>query len=63
MIPVKISIILAVIASVAIVEEAYAVEYTLTVRAEPNIILISGSGSYQEGTEVTLDSAPNTWRD
>ena len=63
MIPVKISIILAVIASVAIVEEAYAEEYTLTVRAEPNIIFISGSGSYQEGTEVTLDSAPSIWRD
>jgi len=61
--PIKIGIILAVIASVAIVEEAYADQFQLTVRAEPNIIFIGGSGSYEEGTEVTLDSAPNTWRD
>ncbi len=37
--------------------------FHLTVRSEPNIIFISGSGDYKAGTVVTLDSAPEKWQD
>lgn len=35
----------------------------LTVKANPNIIFIDGSGDYRVGTTVTLDGAPESWRD
>ena len=37
--------------------------YHLTVRADPNIIFISGSGDYTAGQIVKLDAAPATWQD
>jgi len=38
-------------------------EFFLRVIAEPNIIFISGNGMYREGTTITLDHAPEKWRD
>lgn len=35
----------------------------LTVKANPNIIFIDGSGDYKAGATVTLDGAPLTWRE
>ncbi|MCZ6583004.1 MAG: hypothetical protein O6761_07535, partial [Thaumarchaeota archaeon] len=37
--------------------------YHLTVKANPNIIFIDGSGDYTAGSTVTLDGAPETWRE
>ena len=53
------------IASFTIVQASAVTEDTfhLTVRAEPNILFITGSGDYKAGSLVTLDSAPETWRD
>jgi len=38
-------------------------DYFLRVIADPNIIFISGNGFYSEGTLITLDHAPDKWRD
>jgi len=37
--------------------------FRLTLKAEPNIIFISGSGEYDENELVIIDSAPEVWRD
>jgi len=64
---VKIFIILALISSFAFVEaNAQSGEdnqYVLRVRSDPNILFISGGGLYDEGTTVTLNPAPVTWRE
>ena len=38
-------------------------QYVLRVKSEPNILFISGGGLYDEGTTVTLNEAPQTWRE
>jgi len=37
--------------------------YHLTVKSNPNIIFIDGSGDYKAGSTVTLDGAPESWRE
>ena len=59
------SILLVCIASFAIVEASaqQAGEHHLSVKSEPNIIFIGGGGFYNAGTTVTVDEAPETWRE
>jgi len=56
------SLILLVLVSLALVEASAAETFYLTVKANPNLIFISGSGDYPAGTVVTLDP-PKIWRD
>jgi len=38
-------------------------QYVLRVKSDPNILFIGGGGLYDEGTSVTLNLAPETWRE
>src|SRR3990172_9776750 len=52
--------------SIVIITEASAVEpvqHFLKVSSTPNILYMSGTGFYDEGTLVTLDEAPEVWQD
>ena len=55
--------IIAFVAAFTFVSASAEETFHLTVKAEPNIIFISGSGDYKLNQEVVLDSAPDSWRD
>ena len=64
----KLFIILAIVASFVFVEANAQssqgdTKYVLRVRSDPNVLFISGGGTYDEGTSVSLQPAPETWRE
>jgi len=60
----KIVLILVFVASFVIMEASAGTSvYHLTVKAEPNIIFITGGGDYNAGQVVKLDAAPSSWQD
>ena len=60
----KIVLILVFVASFVIMEASAGADiYHLTVKAEPNIIFITGGGDYNAGQIVKLDAAPTSWQD
>ena len=54
---------LVIVSSITILQASAEGEYFLTVKSNPNIIFIGGGGLYSEGSMVTLDAAPETWRE
>lgn len=68
MINIKLFAILAIVTSFSFIqanaqETDPTSQYLLRVRSDPNILFISGGGFYNEGTSVTLNNAPETWRE
>ena len=60
----KILLLLVFVSAFTVIDASAQQEtYHLTVKANPNIIFISGSGDYTIGTVVKLDPAPDTWQD
>jgi len=60
----KLVIILVLVASFVVIEASAQQQiFHLTVKAVPNILFISGSGDYNEGQNVKLDSVPEQWQD
>lgn len=60
----KFVLVLVLVASFVVIEaSAQQQTHQLTVKAVPNIIFISGSGAYTEGTSVTLKAVPLQWQD
>jgi len=68
MVNLKLIIILIFVASFVLVEAKAQVtddtsQYVLRVKSDPNILFIGGGGLYDVGTSVTLDKAPEIWRE
>ena len=60
----KLVLVFVLVASFVVIEaSAQQSVFHLTVKAVPNILFISGSGDYNEGTTVKLDSVPTQWQD
>jgi len=58
------SIVLVLAVSNAILDaSAQTIEYSLKVKSTPSIIFIGGGGFYTQGSSVTVDKAPETWRE